>query len=74
MCFTSHVSDWSPFLLSLPGYALLTDDVCARAAAEREKLARAVERERVRATKEAASKLAEAQLMDVLFSGPSEQS
>jgi len=55
----------------MQGYALLADDSCARAAAEREKVARAVEQERVRATKEAASKLAEAQLMDVLFSGPS---
>jgi len=47
------------------GFAILTSD-SARAAAEREKVERAVAMERVRATKEAALILAEAELRDVL--------
>jgi len=47
------------------GYALLTSD-SARAAAERDRVQRAVETERVRAVKEAAKILAEAQLLDAL--------
>ena len=47
------------------GYALLTSDT-ARAAAERQKIEEAVAAERVRATKEAALVLAEAELMDLL--------
>lgn len=52
------------------GYTLLREDQSAQAAAEREKVAVAVANERVRATKEAARNLAEAQLMDALFVGP----
>jgi Ca2+-binding EF-hand superfamily protein len=48
------------------GFALLTSD-SARAAAERTRTQSAVEAERVRAVKEAAKNLAEAQLMDTLY-------
>jgi len=53
------------------GYALLTSD-SARAAAERERVDEAVAAERIRAVKQAARNLAEAQLMDTLFT-PSTQ-
>jgi len=51
------------------GYALLTSD-SARAAAERERVRVAVEAETVRAIKQAARNLAEAQLMDSLYGDP----
>lgn len=52
------------------GYSLLVESDAAQAAAQRQKVARAVAEERVRATKAAARNLAEAQLMDALFDGP----
>ena len=51
------------------GFALLTSD-SAKAAAERERIEAAVESERVRAVKQAAKNLAEAQLMDTLYGEP----